>query len=174
MVRRYYRARQDVHIQGHLEEQVKLTTELRNGYDAAKALRPVCGRVEIIVRKRKKTPQDAHLRAELQAEVALRVRAHVPRIAHTAATRIAFYWRRYAAIEAEQRLRRRPEDEPRRNCDTGRRRYDRMSASSRSSFCFCSSAAPWLHAPRRGLPRHGLRISSGTARRRTVASRRLA
>ena len=139
------------------EEQVKLTTELRNGYDAAKALRPVCGRVEISVRKRKKTPQDASA-TKLQA----RWRGVYARMyledAHTAATRIACYWRRYAAIiEADELREDRHEDAHVAAIviQSHWRRYDAYVGAYEQVLAICflqQQIRTWLAKPRKPRP----------------------
>ena len=83
-------------LSARAEHEVVGEHELHNGYDAAKALRPAVGWIELVVRPRKRTPAD-----RLAPRVQARWRGVLARtwlaIAHASATRIQASWRRLMA-----------------------------------------------------------------------------
>ena len=90
--------------------------KLSDGFDAAKALRPAAGRIELAVRRRRRTPSDLAATKIEAAVRGTRVRAYI-RASHHLATIVACHWRgaqarrvaarRRAALGRRQRASRR-------------------------------------------------------------------
>jgi len=82
----------------------KKETALSSGEDAAKAIRPACGRIELVVRRRTLGPED-HAASRLQAAVLGVFCRDTMRLRQASAIMISSHWRRWCAVMDARALR---------------------------------------------------------------------